>query len=192
MVALRYAARTLGRFTLRRPQGFGISSTAAEDQQRFLPRLINTNISAPTAAPSTPTAPPDDDPYTVFTMYYGRQGEGQGAVPGLTAEQQKDVASRLVQIDGKKEELYNMISGLERSYNVSGKIVRQNGRLARHLAVLVKPKPNDPYWRLHSRSQRIMDCIHFMGGCCLGPVIVSGFAWWMTEAHAEEKDDSLG
>lgn len=154
MVALRYAARTLGRFTLRRPQGFGISSTAAEDQQRFLPRLININ--------------------------------------GLTAEQQKDVASRLVQIDGKKEELYNMISGLERSYNVSGKIVRQNGRLARHLSVLVKPKPNDPYWRLHSRSQRIMDCIHFMGGCCLGPVIVSGFAWWMTEAHAEEKDDSLG
>lgn len=44
MVALRYAARTLGRFTLRRPQGFGISSFAAEDQQRFLPRLINTNV----------------------------------------------------------------------------------------------------------------------------------------------------
>uniref|UniRef100_M8C455 Uncharacterized protein n=1 Tax=Aegilops tauschii TaxID=37682 RepID=M8C455_AEGTA len=119
MVALRYAARTLGRFTLRRPQGFGISSTAAEDQQRFLPRLINTND-------------------LILSL--------SKPVQGLTAEQQKDVASRLVQIDGKKEELYNMISGLERSYNVSGKIVRQNGRLARHLAVLVKPKPNDPYW----------------------------------------------
>jgi hypothetical protein len=65
---------------------------------------------------------------------------------GITAEQKKDVAIRLVQIDAKKEELYSLVSDLQRNYKIPGKIGQENTVLAHHLAVLVKPKPSDPYW----------------------------------------------
>ena len=54
------------------------------------------------------------------------------------------------QIEQKKEELYNLISGVETTYGVHGRRGRLNNFLLDELAVQVKPRPNDVLWYTHS------------------------------------------
>ncbi|CAM0953407.1 unnamed protein product [Alopecurus aequalis] len=102
---------------------------------------------------------------------------------GLTGDQKKDAAMRLVQIDHKAEELYDLVAGFEAKYTAKGSLGKKLTRLLNELFTQIQPRPDDPIWRSNRQQARINDCIRQGGGFVTGAVAVDAYFRWYKEKN---------
>jgi hypothetical protein len=65
---------------------------------------------------------------------------------GLTADQKVDATIRLVLIDKKTEELYDLIAGFKSKYALKGSLGQNQSSLLNQLSVQIQPRRHDPRW----------------------------------------------
>ncbi|CAM0953406.1 unnamed protein product [Alopecurus aequalis] len=97
---------------------------------------------------------------------------------GLTADQKKEAAMRLVQIDNKAEELYDLVAGFEAKYTAKGSLGKKLDSLLNELSAHIKPRRDDPLRRSSQRSARINECMRLAGGFVIGCVSADAYFRW--------------
>ncbi|XP_037480089.1 uncharacterized protein LOC119357201 [Triticum dicoccoides] len=80
-----------------------------------------------------------------------------------TPEEKKLLAFRQAEIDGKQEELYDMVFGLVSKYDLHLRDGRRYRLLLERLSVNVEPRPYDLYWRQRRRMELAKRFVLFVG-----------------------------
>uniref|UniRef100_A0ACD5TZQ0 Uncharacterized protein n=1 Tax=Avena sativa TaxID=4498 RepID=A0ACD5TZQ0_AVESA len=160
MAALRVAAR---RFV----SGGGgqtpaVAVAVGQAQRRLFPRLFQVDRARSTTS-SAATA-----------------NSNAAAGKGLDGDGQERI---LKEIHNMREQLYDLTSEAERTYEISGKAGREVARLRQELAAQVEPRSNDRTWRVlrgksiferYGGTAAFMFTIYVLAGMAMGSIVELG------------------
>ncbi|KAM0872206.1 hypothetical protein ACQ4PT_038870 [Festuca glaucescens] len=81
----------------------------------------------------------------------------------LSTRHHEDDEYIMQKIKSKKEQMYNMLTEVQRNNNISRWNKEHNRQLLQQLSGQIEPKPNDRTWRWYRGSKIFDDCLRFIG-----------------------------
>ncbi|KAM0860463.1 hypothetical protein ACQ4PT_046520 [Festuca glaucescens] len=94
-----------------------------------------------------------------------------------TIEEKEEARLHLMQIDSKKEELFDLMAGFNGRYRIHGSLAETNGLLLEQLSMAVDPRPHDPQWRWLRGVQRFRRVMTYLGICTFCTTVSVGLPW---------------
>ncbi|XBJ13232.1 hypothetical protein VPH35_017618 [Triticum aestivum] len=105
-----------------------------------------------------------------------------------TPEQMRAAAARAAQINKTKEQLFDMVHGhVSSAHDVPHKTDRRYLLLMQLLSSQIKPRPNDPVWRVCRRTERCNTFFKFLGVGTSGILGVIGIHALLTRVDPQPK-----
>ncbi|XP_051220708.1 uncharacterized protein [Lolium perenne] len=94
-----------------------------------------------------------------------------------TIEEKKEARLLLIQIESKKEELFDLMAQFNGRFRIPGFRGETNGLLLEQLSVAVNPRPYDPQWRWLRGVQRFRRVMTYLGLCTFCTTVSFGLPW---------------